>query len=83
MTSESDTLKDSMTKRKAASKVPKMFAHPVVRQPSVQEHSTYVDALIVEKLSADESLLVQVCRTANQNPEVRKIEDDFDAIGEY
>jgi hypothetical protein len=60
--------------------LPEDLAVQFVRRVPARERSKYLAAALNEKLSARDRLLVEACRTANHDPEVRAIEKEFDAI---
>ena len=69
-----------MATRKMTFTLPEDLVLQFVRHVPARERSKYLAAALNEKLSARERLLVEACRTANNDPEVRAIEKEFDAI---
>jgi hypothetical protein len=62
--------------------LPEELAEQFVRRVPAREHSKYLANALNEKLSARDRHLVQACRIANNDPEVRAIEKEFDATTE-
>src|SRR5712692_9963446 len=71
-----------MATRKMTFTMPEDLALQFVRRVPVRERSRYLAQALSEKLSARDLLLVEACRAANDDPEVRAIEKEFDAITE-
>jgi hypothetical protein len=62
--------------------LPENLAEQFVRRVPARERSKYLATALNEKLSARDRQLVEACRIANNDPEVRAIEKEFDAITE-
>jgi hypothetical protein len=60
--------------------LPDELALQLVRRVPARERSRYVAAALSEKLSARDRVLIDACKAANNDPEVRAIEKEFDAI---
>jgi hypothetical protein len=71
-----------MATRKMTFTLPEDLAVQFVRRVPPRERSKYLAAALNEKLSARDRLLVGACQAANNDPEVRAIEKEFDAITE-
>jgi len=62
--------------------LPEDLAEQFVRRIPPRERSKYLATALIEKLSARDRHLVEACRIANNDTEVRAIEKEFDAIAE-
>jgi len=71
-----------MATRKMTFTLPEDLAEQFVRRVPARERSKYLANALNEKLSARARHLVEACRIANNDPEVRAIEKEFDAITE-
>ncbi|HXN94943.1 MAG TPA: hypothetical protein VN879_10580 [Candidatus Acidoferrales bacterium] len=71
-----------MATRKMTFTLPEDLAEQFVRRVPARERSKYLANALNEKLSARDRHLVEACRIANNDPEVRAIEKEFDAITE-
>jgi hypothetical protein len=60
--------------------IPEDLALQFVRRVPARERSRYLADALSEKLTARERVLIEACKTANSDPEVRAIEKEFDAI---
>jgi hypothetical protein len=60
--------------------IPEDLALQFVRRVPARERSRYLADALSEKLTARERVLIEACKTANKDPEVRAIEKEFDAI---
>ena len=69
-----------MATRKMTFTLPEDLALQFVRRVPARERSRYLAEALSEKLTARDRLLIDACRTANSDPEVRAIEKEFDAI---
>ena len=69
-----------MATRKMTFTLPEDLAVQFVRRIPARQRSKYLAEALHEKLSARDRLLVEACRTANNDPEVRAIEKEFDAL---
>lgn len=61
---------------------PEDLASQFVRRVPARERSKYLASALSEKLSERDRLLMESCRAANDDPEVREIEKEFDAIAD-
>jgi len=59
---------------------PEDLALQFLRRVPARERSKYLANALSEKLSARDRLLIEACRAANSDSEVRDIEKEFDAI---
>ena len=59
---------------------PEDLALQFVRRVPARERSKYLASALSEKLSERDRLLMESCRAANEDPEVREIEKEFEAI---
>lgn len=71
-----------MASRKMTFTLPGDLASSFVRRVPARDRSRYVADAIAEKLAEREKRLIQACEIANQDPEVREIEREFDALGD-
>jgi hypothetical protein len=69
-----------MATRKMTFTLPEDLAQQFVRRVPARERSRYLADALSEKLTARERLLIESCKTANDDPEVRAIEKEFEAI---
>jgi hypothetical protein len=69
-----------MATRKMTFTLPEDLALQFVRRIPARERSRYLAEALSEKLTARDQLLIEACRTANSDPDVRAIEKEFDAI---
>jgi hypothetical protein len=69
-----------MATRRMTFTLPEDLALQFVRRVPTRERSKYVADALSEKLSGRDLLLVEACRAANRDPDVRAIEKEFDAI---
>ena len=69
-----------MATRKITFTPPEEVARQFVRRVPPRERSKYLAEALREKLSAQDGLLIQACHVANNDPNVRAIEKEFDAI---
>src|SRR5580704_15308762 len=69
-----------MATRKMTFTLPEDLAVQFVRRVPARERSRYLAEALSEKLTARDRLLIESCRTANNDSEVRAIEKEFDAI---
>ena len=61
---------------------PEELAAQFVRKVSPRNRSKYLAEALTEKLSERDRKLIRACQAANDDPEVRAIEKEFDAIAE-
>ena len=71
-----------MATRKMTFTLPEEIAQQFVRRVPARQRSTYLAEALKEKLSARDRVLARACEIANQDPEVRAIEKEFDAISD-
>jgi hypothetical protein len=71
-----------MASRKMTFTLPAELAGNFTKRVPARERSRYVADAIAEKLHEREKRLIQACEIANQDPEVREIELEFDALGD-
>jgi hypothetical protein len=69
-----------MGSKKMTFSIPEDVAQKFVRRVPARERSKYLAQALSEKLSARERQLAAACKAANEDPEVRAIEEEFDAI---
>jgi hypothetical protein len=69
-----------MASRKMTFTLPGELAANFTRRVPARERSRYVADAIAEKLAEREKRLIQACEIANQDPDVREIELEFDAL---
>lgn len=60
--------------------LPEELARQFVRRVPARERSRYLADALNEKLLVRERQLVEACRKANEDPEVRAIEEELDGI---
>ena len=60
--------------------LPGELALSFTRKVPARERSRYVAEAIADKLAERERRLIQACEIANQDPELRQIEQEFDAL---
>lgn len=71
-----------MATRKMTFTIPEDLALQFVRRVPARERSRYLADALNEKLTARDQLLIEACKAANSDPEVRAIEKEFDAIAD-
>ncbi len=69
-----------MVKRKMTFTLPEELAVQFVRRVPARHRSRYLAEALSQKLSERDRQLIRACEIANQDPEVRAIEKEFDAI---
>jgi len=69
-----------MPSRKMTFTLPDELATSFTRRVPARDRSRYVADAIAEKLAEREKRLILACEIANQDPEVREIEREFDAL---
>ena len=69
-----------MPSRKMTFTLPDELASSFTRRVPARDRSRYVADAIADKLAEREKRLILACEIANQDPEVREIEQDFDAL---
>lgn len=60
--------------------LPADLALRFTKRVPARNRSRYVAEAIAEKLAEREKRLIRACEIANEDPELRKIEQEFDAI---
>ncbi len=60
--------------------LPEELASRFVRRVPARDRSRYVADALAEKLAQREKRLIQACEIANNDPGVREIEEEFDAL---
>ena len=60
--------------------LPDELASSFTRRVPARDRSRYVADAIADKLAEREKRLIQACEIANQDPAVREIEQQFDAL---
>jgi hypothetical protein len=69
-----------MASRKMTFTLPGDLASSFTRRVPARDRSRYVADAIAEKLADREKRLILACEAANQDPELREIEQELDAI---
>jgi len=69
-----------MPSRKMTFTLPDDLAISFTRRVPARDRSRYVADAIAEKLAEREKRLILACEIANQDPELREIEKEFDAL---
>jgi hypothetical protein len=69
-----------MATRKMTFTLPEPLAERFVRRIPARARSKYVACALIEKFSVHDRYLAESCRIANGDPEVRAIEEEFEAI---
>jgi hypothetical protein len=69
-----------MASRKMTFSLPEDLASSFTRRVPARDRSRYVADALADKLAERERRLIQACEIANQDPQVREIELDFDAL---
>ena len=69
-----------MASRKMTFTLPEDLASRFVRRVPARDRSRYVAAAIAEKLAQREKRLIRACEIVNEDPEVKEIEKEFDAL---
>lgn len=60
--------------------LPKDLAQRLVRRIPARNRSRYLVRLLEKSFREEEEALIQSCRLANQDPEVKTIEEEFDQV---
>lgn len=60
--------------------LPDDLASSFTRRVPARDRSRYVADAIAEKLAEREKQLIRACEIANQDPDLREIEREFDAL---
>jgi hypothetical protein len=69
-----------MASRKMTFTLPEDLASTFARRVPARERSRYVADAIADKLAEREKRLIRACEIANQDPELKEIEKEFDAL---
>jgi hypothetical protein len=69
-----------MASRKMTFTLPDELASSFTKRIPARDRSRYVADAIADKLAEREKRLILACEIANQDPEVREIEREFDAL---
>jgi hypothetical protein len=69
-----------MATRKMTFTLPEGLARLFFSRVSLLRRSKYLAGALRDKLSAEDRLLLEGCRAANRDPDVRAIETEFDRI---
>ena len=60
--------------------IPEDLASRFVRRIPSRDRSRYVADALSEKLAAREKRLIRACEIVNQDPDIKAIEQEFDAL---
>lgn len=60
--------------------LPESLASSFAKRVPARDRSRYVADAIAEKLAEREKRLIRACEIANQDPDVREIEQEFDSL---
>jgi len=69
-----------MASRKMTFTLPEDLAARFVRRVPARGRSRYVADALANKLAEREKRLIRACEIVNEDPEVKKIEKEFDAL---
>ena len=69
-----------MAARKMTFTLPEDLATHFVRRVPARDRSRYVATALAEKLAQREKRLIRACEIVNEDPEVKEIEKEFDAL---
>jgi hypothetical protein len=69
-----------MAMRKMTFTLPEDLAGAFTKRVPARDRSRYVADALAEKLAEREKRLIHACEIANQDPQVREIELEFDAL---
>jgi hypothetical protein len=69
-----------MASQKMTFSLPADLAARFVKRIPARDRSRYVAVAIADKLSERERRLIRACEIVNEDPEVRKIERELDAL---
>jgi metal-responsive CopG/Arc/MetJ family transcriptional regulator len=70
----------SMASRKMTFTLPEDLARRFVNRVPARNRSRYLSEALAEKLGERERRLIRACEIANQDPEVRTIEEQLDSL---
>jgi len=71
-----------MASRKMTFSIPDSLASSFARRVPARDRSRYVAEAIAAKLAERENRLVRACEIANQDSDVRQIEQEFDSLSD-
>jgi hypothetical protein len=71
-----------MPSRKMTFTLPDDLAASFARRVPARERSRYIAEALAEKLAEREKRLIRACEIANNDPEVREIELEIDALAD-
>ena len=69
-----------MAVRKLTVSIPAELAEELRRRVPARDRSKYVTRALQESFRRSEDALVRACRLANEDPDARAIEEEFDAL---
>jgi hypothetical protein len=69
-----------MASQKMTFTLPEDLAMRFVKRVPARDRSRYVADAIADKLAEREKRLIRACEIANQDPEIREIEKELDAL---
>ncbi|MGA2881333.1 MAG: hypothetical protein ABSG13_20480 [Bryobacteraceae bacterium] len=69
-----------MASRKMTFSLPEDLASSFTRRVPARDRSRYVADALADRLAEREKRLIQACEIANQDPQVREIELEFDRL---
>ncbi|HYW43301.1 MAG TPA: hypothetical protein VE959_10630 [Bryobacteraceae bacterium] len=69
-----------MASRKMTFALPEDLAAQFIHRVPARDRSRYLAAALAEKLAERERQLIRACELANQDAEVARVEDEFDAL---
>jgi hypothetical protein len=69
-----------MASQKMTFTLPEDLAMRFVKRVPARDRSRYVADAIADKLADREKRLIRACEIANQDPEIREIEKELDAL---
>lgn len=71
-----------MAARKMTFTFPEELAARFIKRVPARDRSSYVAAALAEKLSQREKRLIRACEIVNADPDVRAMEEEFDALND-
>ena len=69
-----------MATRKMTFSVPESLAVQLVRKVASRDRSRFVSEALAARLAERDAALIRACETANRDPDVTEIEEEFDGI---
>jgi len=69
-----------MASRKMTFTLPEELASRFVRRVPARERSSYLADALADKLADREKRLIRACEIANQDPALREVEKELDAL---